>query len=355
MVAIELINTKAEWDAVAANPERTSPSNILQSWAWGDFQEALGRKVWRIGVYKVNGDKKELMGLALAQLVPTKFRTHIYISNGPIMNIEKDMESFEQLLGYLKALAIQEGAKFVRLDPLVENNRENRNILKSYGLKTAATHTQAERKWLLDIDKTEDELFAGMKKNRRYEIRRAIKDGTKVHSSTEVEDFAKFDEIFWDTVSRQKFVPHMRSYYTKQFEIIVKQGNYKVYWVEHNKQVVAAALISFYGDTAAYLHAASIKNKEVNKLYAPQSIIWQAILDGKKEGIKNFDFWGLGPTDDPKDPTIGYTNFKKSFGGREFKSIRGHDLPTHPSYPIVRMLESTREIWGHFYYRLYKR
>lgn len=355
MVSIELINTKAEWDSIAANPERTSPSNILQSWAWGDFQESLGRKVWRIGVYEINGDKKELMGLALAQLVTTKFRTHIYVSNGPIMNIQADMECFEKLLGYLKALAIQEKARFVRLDPLIEDTRENKRVLKGYGLKIAATHSQAERKWLLNIDRDDDELLAEMKKNRRYEIKRALKDGIKVHSSTNVEDFSKFDEIFWETVSRQKFVPHMRSYYTKQFETIVKQGHYKVYWVEHNRHVVAAALITFYGDTAAYLHAASIKNKETSKVYAPQSIIWQAILDGKKEGIKNFDFWGLGPTDDPKDPTIGYTNFKKSFGGREFKAIRGHDLPTHPSYPVVRLLESTRDIWGHFYYRLFKR
>jgi lipid II:glycine glycyltransferase (peptidoglycan interpeptide bridge formation enzyme) len=228
-------------------------------------------------------------------------------------------------------------------------------MLKEMGLKKSSTHTQAEVKWLLDIAVSEETLLAGMKKNTRYEIKRAQKEGVKVTSSTDIQDFENFMMLFKTTTKRQKFIPHPLDYYRKQFEALTKEGAYKVYLAKKGKKIFASALISFYGDSASYLHAASINNREANRYFAPQALIWQAIKGAKEAGCKIFDFWGVAKTDDPSDPWAGFTRFKKGFGGYEFRVIRARDIPLAPEYPLISLLDSTREIWGGLYYRFFKK
>lgn len=348
MLKFELLEDRQKWDDFVKS---FSPSNILQSWEWGQFQLSLGRKIWRIAAV----ENDQIKAVALAQLVPTKLRTHIYVSNGPVFDPDHSKEILPQLIGYLKALGIQEKVKFVRMDPLLQSTKENRIMLKEMGLKKSATHTQAEVKWLLDIAVSEETLLAAMRKNTRYEVKRSTKEGIEITSSVDMKDFEIFLELFRDTTKRQKFIPHPLDYYRKQFEALSKGGIYKVYLAKKGKEVLAAALISFYGNCASYLHAASLNNKDANKYFAPQAIIWQAIKDAKTVGCKYFDFWGVAKTDNPNDPWAGFTRFKKGFGGYEFRVIRARDIPLAPEYPLLSLLDSTREIWGGLYYRLIKK
>jgi lipid II:glycine glycyltransferase (peptidoglycan interpeptide bridge formation enzyme) len=348
MPRIEIIEDRGTWDDFVRS---VSPSNILQSWGWGEFQQSLGRKIWRIGVY----DQDQLRAVALAQLIPTRLRTHIYVSNGPVFNPIYAKDVLPALIGHLKALGIQEKVKFVRIDPLLESNKENRQIFSQLKLSKAGTHTQAENKWLLDIAVSEETLLAGMKKSTRYEIKKSAKEGVEIVSSTDIKDYEKFEELFKETLRRQKFIPHPFEYYRKQFLILSNEGTYKVYLAKKGKDILAAALISFFGDTASYLHAASINSKEANRYMAPQALVWQAIKDARSAGCKLFDFWGVAKTDDPKDPWAGFTRFKKGFGGYEFKVMRARDIPIAAEYPLISLMDSTREIWGGIYYRLFKK
>lgn len=342
MLKIELVTSKEKWDNFLTSKEH---ANILQSFAWGDFQKALGRKIWRIGIF----DENTLVGVALAQKIPTRLRTHIYISNGPEIDKEYFKVSMEKLLGYVKALGIQEKVNFIRFDPVIEDNEENNKFLSSLGVKRASTHTQAEFKWILDISKDEEQLLSEMEKNTRYEIKKAQKEGVVVKSSTEISDFEEFEKLFWETVQRQKFIPHFKEYYRTQFEEMCKTGNYRVFVAKKDNTAISAALIGLYGDTAFYLHAGSKNEKEINKLMGPQIIVWEAIRYAKTLGMKYFDFWGITNSTDTKHPFYGFTRFKKGFGGYQFNTIRGYDLPLSPKYLVISILERYRELWGGVY------
>jgi lipid II:glycine glycyltransferase (peptidoglycan interpeptide bridge formation enzyme) len=348
MLRIEVIEDKGTWDDFIKS---FSPSNILQSWGWGEFQQSLGRKIWRIGVF----DDEQLKAAALVQLIPTRLRTHLYVSNGPVFDPVHARDVLPTLIGHLKALGIQEKVKFVRMDPLLESTRENRILLKELGLTKSGTHTQAENKWILDIAVSEETLLAGMKKSTRYEVKKSEKEGVMVEASTDLKDYEKFEELFKQTVKRQRFIPHPMEYYRKQFMALTQQGMYRVYLARKGRQILAAALISFYGDSAAYLHAASLNNRDANRYMAPQALVWKAIKDAKEQGCKYFDFWGVAKNDDPKDPWAGFTRFKKGFGGSELKVVRARDIPIAPEYPILALLDSTRELWGGIYYRFFKK
>lgn len=341
------ISSRKVWDGFITSFEH---ANILQSWSWGQFQKTYGRKVWYLGVFNNN----ELVGVALAQLIPTRLRTHIYVSNGPVVLEEYKETAYEKLLGYLKAIGIKEKAKFIRIDPLLLDNEQNNRFMKLLKLTKANTHVQAERKWILDISKDEDTLLSEMDKNTRYEIKKSKKEGVETFSSTDLKDYKKFEIVFKETVKRQKFIPHSLNYYKTQFEVMSKLGNYKIIWAEKDNTVISGALVGYYGDSAFYLHAGSINNKETNKLMGPQAVVWRAIQEAKKLNMKYFDFWGIAPTDNPKDKWAGFTKFKKGFGGFEQRLIRAHDLPLSPQYYAISILEKFREVWGLPYFYLSK-
>lgn len=347
MIKIAEVQEREIWDKIA---QSISPSTVLQSWDWGDFQKDFGRKVWRLGIY----DNSNIVGVALVQLIVTRLRTHLYVSNGPVMQREKVNEYIPTLLGYLKALAIQEKVHFVRIDPLYKDEQSLKDDFRSLKLIPSKTFTQSENKWLLDVTPPEETLLNNMRKNTRYEINKAEREGVKVYSSTDYTDYEKFEKLFLITSKRQDFIPHPLDYYQKQFKAMSKNGLYRAYWAEKDGKVLATAIISFFGDTASYLHAGSLSNKEVNKYMAPPALVWQAIRDTKSRGMKYFDFWGVALTDDPKHPWAGFTRFKKGFGGFLYQVVRAHDIPISPVYPLISMLEATREIWGIWYYKVLK-
>ncbi|HVX92935.1 MAG TPA: peptidoglycan bridge formation glycyltransferase FemA/FemB family protein, partial [Candidatus Dojkabacteria bacterium] len=292
---------------------------------------------------------------ALAQLIPTKLRTHIYISNVPVFLTEDSKKRYEilnTLKLFLKDLGKKNSVNFVRIDPLLEDNEMNNEILSRAGYVKAPTHVQAEHKWILNIQKDEEVLLSEMKKDTRYEVRKSLTSGLDIGYSTNPEDFDIFYDLFELTRSRQKFVANPKEYLQKQFEVLSKDNIYRLYFVKYNEKVIASALIAFYGDTAFYLHASSLNEREINKLYAPHALIWQAIKDAKKDELKYFDFWGVAPDDDPKHPWAGFTHFKKGFGGELFKTVRAYDIPLSIMYSAIYPMEKYRDVWGYFYGKL---
>lgn len=343
---IKEINDRETWETFL---QETAPSTLLQSWNWGQFQKSLKRKTWYLGMYE--GDV--LVSTCLCHIVPTRLRTHIYTSNGPVCEWETGEGAVKVLLDHLTTLGKKHGAKFIRMDPLISDTEGNRSLFTKLGLQAAATNTQAENRWILDISPDEETLLNDMRKNTRYAIRRARKEGVTVESSTDPEDFNKFWPLFQETVASRNFVPHSKQYYQKQIQAFFDDGTYRIYWAHLKEKVLAAALIPFYGDSAFYLHAAS--TDRIKNTFPAHALIWQAILDAKKAGLTYFDFWGIAPTDDPDHPWSGFTFFKKGFGGFRQDVIRAHDKPLDFSYSLVRMLESTRRTWGKAYYDLLQR
>jgi lipid II:glycine glycyltransferase (peptidoglycan interpeptide bridge formation enzyme) len=343
---IKEIKDRDTWETFLQD---TAPSTLLQSWDWGQFQKSLKRKVWYLGIYE--GD--DLTATCLCHMIPTKLRTHLYTSNGPVCEWETAEGAIKSLLTYLTELGKENCAKFIRMDPLISDTENNRALLANLGLQPAATNTQAENRWILDITPDEEALLNDMRKNTRYAIRRARKEGVTVESSTDPEELSKFWKLMQKTVEDQNFVPHAKSYYEKQLASFSKEGDYRIYWSHLDGEILAAALIPFYGESAYYLHASS--DDKIKNTFPAHALIWQAILDAKQAGLTYFDFWGIAPTDDPDHPWAGFTFFKTGFGGFRQDVIRAHDKPLDFSYSLVRMLESTRRTWGKAYYDILQR
>lgn len=316
----------------------TKPTALFQSWLWGEAEKSQGQTVWRFGVYQGGS----LVGVFQVLKVQAKRGTFLHIRHGPILDANY-RQQYRRIVDFLIDLARREKAWFIRMSPQIEDSPDNRTLLHSFGMLPAAIHAMdAEVCWVLDVTKTEAELLAGMRKTTRYEIRRAQKLGVTVRLSTRIEDLRDFHKLYSLTSSRQGFVPHRGI--DEEFRTFAQAKCALLLTGEYNGEVLASAIILFYGPQAIYHHAASIPS-HIPVTYALQ---WRAICEAKKRGKLVYNFWGIAPEDNPKHPWQGITLFKKGFGGREIRTIHAYDLPISPLYGVSRAIEAMRRASKHY-------
>lgn len=333
---IREITDKSQWENFIL---RQKPNTFLQSWKWGEFNQAMGDpvgqangagKIFRLGIF--NGDG--LVGVALVIKINARrgkflFCPHL-TANGKIWNY---------LFDHLRDLAVKEKTDFIRISPLAENTPENLEIFRNYGFRNAPVHMMhPELSWLLDISKSEEEILAGMRKTTRNLIRRAEKEKVEVIESKEKKDIGKFYDLHETTVGRHGFVPFSRNYLEREFDAFGRDNNISVFFASHGGRTLSAAIIVYYSDSAFYHHGASL----ASKIPASYFLIWKAIETAKKRGCRVFNFWGIAPEDKPDHPWAGLTLFKKGFGGREEAYLHAQDLAISRKYWVNWLVESTR-------------
>lgn len=267
-------------------------SNFLQSSQWEKFQQALGRKTWRIGgVLVVEYDL--LFGLS-----------YLYCPHSDLVPDVKGVAG--------KHI-------FLKIEPL---------SVVPQGLIKSLKEWQPMKTIILDLDKSAEELLEQTQTKTRYNIRLAQKREVAIRENGEIDVFLN---LLKKTAKRDKFHLHEDNYYRK----LVENLDIKILTAEYQGEVIAADLFSFTGKKAIYLYGAS--DYEHRSAMAPALLQWRAILKAKELGCREYDFWGI---DEKKWP--GVTRFKRGFGGREVSYPGSFDLILRPIwyriYQVVRKL-----------------
>ncbi len=312
---------------------RHAPGALFQSWLWGEVQERARQKYWRFGLY----DGAGLAGIFAVYKIRARRGTFLHVRHGPIFAVSK-RAYWDIFFKYLRTLGRQEGAWFIRFNPLIENTPSARKFFRQYPLRPAAIHAMdAEDCWVLDLDKTEEELLLGMRKSTRYEIRRGQKLGLQLRKTADPRYLASFLQLYRQTSLRHGFVPHTAI--REEFEVFAKENKALLIFANFSEQPLAAALILFYGPQAIYHHGASV----VSKIPASYLVQWEAIREAQKRGMRIYNFWGIAIEDNPRHPWQGITLFKKGFGGRQLSYLHAYDLPLSPWYGLSRAIELWRK------------
>jgi len=336
---IREITDKNIWDNfVTAQTKHT----FLHSWAWGKFNEAMGDKVWRFGIYM--GDS--LIAAALVIKVHARRGNFLFVPHGPIGEYQVSSikyQVFESLVQKLKEIAKKERASFVRISPLLERSEENGALFKKLGFRNAPIHMHAETTWELALNKSENELMAGMRKNTRNLVRRAQKEGVEIVTGTSEEFINAFLKLYKETADRQNFVAFSRSYIRSEVESFAQDNHALVFLATYKGQILSSAVIVFYGDSA-YYHQGANSNANT-KIPAAYLLQWEVIREAKRRGKKYYNFWGI--TNDEKNikhPWYGLTFFKEGFGGHRQEYARAQDLPITSRYYIIFLIDAIRRI-----------
>lgn len=322
MQIIEITDKNQLNDFVGSQPM----SQFLQSWQWGEFQEKVSGRVWRFGV--LDQDRLAASAKVITKDLPMGKR-YFYCGRGPIISAKADKKSVVQLLfEKIKTLAGEEEIMFLRFDPTEKFIISN---LKPKIIKTL--DVQPSQTIMLDLTKTETELLRGLSQKTRYNIKLAMKKGVKVVQS-DLSGFEEFWNLLAQTSDRDKFMTHGRSYYRAMLEI--NDNPIKLFFAKFRGKPIATALVSFFGDTAAYLHGGSA-DEERNTM-APHLLQWEIIKLAKADGRKFYDFYGI---DEERWP--GVTRFKRGFGGFEVVYPGTFDLVYDRGwYSIYKMVRKVR-------------
>jgi lipid II:glycine glycyltransferase (peptidoglycan interpeptide bridge formation enzyme) len=316
------------WDGFVSNQEFAP---FLQSWAWGEFQEALGSRVLRLAL--VESDR--IAGCAQVIIGRRRLAGYAYVPYGPVLDWSNQAQ-VDEFMTELRKVVSGEAVDYLRIEPRIERSDEISTALRSASFRKAPGAGQFDEGWVLDLGESEETLLANMRSNTRYRIRQSAKKGVAITESTNTADLQILDELVEKTANRQQFRSHGHGYLDKQFEVLTRSGIAKLFISSLAGEHLAVAEIIDYGDTSNYAHGGS---SLTSKIGAAHLLHWTAIQTAKRDGRKIYDFGGATTSTSPKHSWHGMTWFKQGFGGRMVHLVGAWDYPITRRYWLVRMSE----------------
>ena len=161
---------------------------------------------------------------------------------------------------------------------------------------------------LVDLTKTEEQLWKEVYSKRRNEIRRATKEGTYFSIEHTEKALKKCYKILQDVYKRAKLpIPDYNFFYN--LHCMKSNAKLITFCANYENEIIGCMLALYYKDTIYDFYAGSMVtfyNKYPNDL-----IPWEVFKWGKENGYKVFDFGGAGKPDVP----YGVRDYKKKFGG----------------------------------------
>lgn len=303
--------SKLGWPEVM---RRFPEANFLQSPEYGKMNEILGAKVVT--------DDFNGKGWALMIVRDAKRGRYLEIPCGPLVDWN-DKALVGEVLAKITEVARAEKCVFVRIRPQLLKSQENMKLLQGLGLRESPMHLAAEHTVMIDLTTPEEEMLARMRRQTRYEVRRADKLGLTVDKSNSEEIFREFHAVQAGTARRQGFIPPSLAVLLAEREAFGKNIQIYVARTDEGKPV-AYGLIIGDGREADYYEAASTDlNRKLPGAYA---LLWQAMRDLKKAGYERFNLWGIAPAGQPGHRYAGVTTFKTGFGGEVVEYVPAHDL-----------------------------
>jgi lipid II:glycine glycyltransferase (peptidoglycan interpeptide bridge formation enzyme) len=212
---------------------------------------------------------------------------------------------------------------------------------KAVDLPKAAKDTQPTHNWVLDINKSDDQLLAGMKSKHRYNLNLGIKKGVTVREGNR-QDILTVYKLLLETANRNAFRLHPQNYYWEMFDNLGPK-HIKIFLAEYDGKPLAGLFMTMFAAQAIYLHGGTSQiHKEV---MAPYVLHWEAMRVARYLGMKSYDFGGVAPAGELNHPWAGISRFKRGFGGAETVSPGAFDLVFSPLwYNVYKNVRTLRQI-----------
>ncbi|UTC67932.1 MULTISPECIES: peptidoglycan bridge formation glycyltransferase FemA/FemB family protein [unclassified Treponema] len=333
---------KDEFDKLAPHP--------IQSWIWGDFKESMGAAAERIGFFE-DGKLKSGIQIIFSKIPKTNYT--VGIASKTVM---PDFECLEAL----KKAGKKHNAVFIKIEPdifkpvsetesstetsLLPGNffEEKINFLLKNGAKIGKPFFE-KYNFLLNIEKTEDELLASFHSKTRYNIRLAEKKGVSVIDKSTEEGMEDYIRLMEETTKRQGFFNHNGKYFRQMFKIFPKES-LRIFEAVYGEEVLTAWILFKFNGKLYYPYGAS--GNSHRELMPNNLIMWEAIKYGKNLNCSLFDLWGcLGPNPDTENSWYGFHKFKAGYKPQLVEYIGTFDLVYKPfMYKLFNIADKIRWI-----------
>lgn len=312
---------KKHWNDYVGHP--------LQTWAWGEFREAMGLTVARF-LREEEDRQPEAWQLTFHRIGPFPY-TIGYFPKGPRPSAE--------MVRTLKQSGIKHRAVSILVEPDVF--ADSLRALPA-GLTPARRPLFTRYTFVLDLTKSEEKLMADMHPKTRYNIKVAMRHGVKISEDNSDKAFAQYLALHDETTSRQGFYAHSVTYMRTMWRIMHGAGIARLFTASLGDTVLAAWILFVWNGTLYYPYGASSRFRK--NVMAPNLLLWELARWGKRNNLRKFDLWGaLGPDPDPTDPWYGFHKFKQGFAPDLVEFAGSFDLVINRSlYVLFSAADSVR-------------
>lgn len=240
---------------------------------------------------------------------------------GWILKIQRpDMDICEAwLAGPVKILSDKYKPYQICIEPNLATGsitKKYHNLLLQNGYKLSKSPFLPTKTLRIDLTRSVKEITNDFEKRLKSKIVRGSKVKTSIIAS--YKDLENFQKSWKNSVNSLRYVASVN-----QLNNIIKSFPQKdsLLLASHNmsSRVIGGALFTIcreINDTVCY-YWYGFTNKEGRALLSHFSLMYQAILWAKNRGCTSFDFDGIYDERFPKKSWLGFTRFKKEFGGYE--------------------------------------
>lgn len=316
---------RAEWnDMIKEHAPKFGA--FLQSYEWGMFQEAVGRRIERI---TIDGDEGRVMQGLGVWTEPVKGVSYLYFPKGPIGNMEEN-----EMLSRLEGAAKE--ATFIRIEP------SGKSTL------TPVKDNNPRATILIDLTQEEEEMWKGMKSKTRYNARLGRRKGVEVRELDIKKEFDQFWLLMQQTATRDRIRLHEKSYYKAILKGLSQEegAKAKIYGAFYEGRLLAANIIVDFLGVRTYLHGAT---SNLHRNVMAQYVLHTELMMGaKQDGMHTFDFWGVVSEQEEQagHSWAGISRYKRSYGGEYVEMPGTFDLVTKPMrYEVYKMLRKIRRLF----------
>lgn len=263
-----------------------------------------------------------------------------YVPRGPVFQQSAGEGELRMKWGKILGEAKEKMVGWVRVEPRDEGELAMiREWSKPFRVEKALHDMQPREILVVDISKSEEEILAGMKAKTRYNVRLSEKRGVQVSLDRSEASLREFLRMVRETTIRNNIVAHPEKRYRNFLEVF-SQETMELFVARREGTMLAAILVSFFGDTATYLHGASSDDDRGSM--APFLLQFRAMEEARARGCTRYDMGGVDTTGE-RPSLFGVTRFKQGFA-ENVKTIRfpgSYDIMLLPSrfytYKIASM------------------
>ena len=153
-----------------------------------------------------------------------------------------------------------------------------------------------------------DLVWKRINPGKKRQIKKSLKNGTKIIEPTDIEQVKEFYQILFDLYKLKVKKPLPAFSFFEKFFYHKELGKYLL--VEYKGEIVGGIMSPIYKDTIYEWYVCGL-DREYKNIYPSILATWAAIDYGMKKNLKYFDFMGAGKP----DQDYGVRKFKSQFGG----------------------------------------
>lgn len=264
------------------------------------------KNYYPIGVVVTNPKTKEVEGLTSGVIIREmdgflgNFSARSIIQGGPLIVPPGKKDITSGLLNKYDAIA-----KHSSLFTEIRNMYDMHGLLDHLGDYSYIDHLN----FIINLNQSEDALWAQIHKPRRKNISKAEKAGVTIEEIVSQDQIPTFYNLLIETYAGVKVPLADISLFESSFHHLVPRGMAKFYLARYEGEYIGARAVLLYKNSIYDWYAGAAT--DALSLCPNEYLVWHILKWGIENNYSSFDFGGAGEPQKPYGPR----EFKRRFGG----------------------------------------